>query len=290
MGGPPGTEEAVRFRPKLRYELIGCGLHGHELIGTLTAHVRPEDHLLVRESDGLRWYRCLRCDSWVPLPQPEHPTEEYLPPRDQITLPLRGRPLKDRYVLRLIALDRMVHFLVLAAITAAIFLFAQDRAQLHSDYTRILADIQGALGGPINNTGHGGLADINRLFTLSSTELYIIGVVVGLYTCIMAAEAFGLWFARRWAEYLTLVETGILVPIEIYELRKGVSALKALTLAINLAVVLYLLLSKRLFGLRGGGRAEREERQADTGWEALERGIPFAGQTTGSAPAQSSRG
>jgi hypothetical protein len=34
----PGTERPRRYRPKLRYELIGCGLHGHELLGTAPQH------------------------------------------------------------------------------------------------------------------------------------------------------------------------------------------------------------------------------------------------------------
>src|ERR1700678_1973780 len=113
MPQPPGTEHTRRFRPKLRYELIGCGLHGHELLGTDAAELRPEDEVVARDQGGLRWYRCLRCDSWVALPPPDHPTQKYLPPRDDITLPLRGKPLRDRYVLRLISLERVVHFLVL---------------------------------------------------------------------------------------------------------------------------------------------------------------------------------
>src|SRR5690349_3861075 len=91
---PPGTERPRRFRPRLRYELIGCGLHGHELLGTDVAHVRHEDALVLRvDADGLRWYRCLRCDSWLPLPPPVHPERDYLPARDEITLPLRGKAL-----------------------------------------------------------------------------------------------------------------------------------------------------------------------------------------------------
>jgi len=66
----PGTEKPRRFRPKLRYELIGCGLHGHEIVGTDAAALRPEDELFARESGGLRWYRCMRCDSWVALTPP----------------------------------------------------------------------------------------------------------------------------------------------------------------------------------------------------------------------------
>jgi hypothetical protein len=40
------------------------------------------------------------------------------------------------------------------------------------------------------------------------------------------------------------------------------------------AVVAYLLYAKRLFGIRGGARAEEEIRAADVGWGALERNAP----------------
>jgi uncharacterized membrane protein (DUF2068 family) len=85
--------------------------------------------------------------------------------------------------------------------------------------------------------------------------VYLIGGVVTLYAALLAVEAVGLWGARRWAEYLTFVETGSLVPFEIYELTGTVSALKIVTLILNLAVVLYLLIAHRLFGLRGGKQA-----------------------------------
>jgi hypothetical protein len=63
-----------------------------------------------------------------------------------------GRPaLRDRYVLRLIALDRLAHFLVLSALAAALFLFASNKAALNADFTRILKDLQGGLGGPVND-------------------------------------------------------------------------------------------------------------------------------------------
>ena len=262
-------------RPKLRCELVGCALNGHELVGTDAAGIRPSDNLVVREHDGLRWYRCLRCDSWVPLPAPDHPARAFPPSRAEIDLPLRGRPLRDRYVLRLIAIDRIIHVLVLGTIAALIFVFADDRNRLHNDYTRILADLQGGLGGPINNTDHGVFSELNRLFALSPTKLYVFGGVATTFAAVLAVEAFGLWLARRWAEYLTFIETGVLVPFEIYELTTKLSALKILTLIINLAVVAYLLISKRLFGLRGGGVADRAEREADSGWEALERSDPY---------------
>jgi len=50
--------------------------------------------------------------------------------------------------------------------------------------------------------------------------------------------------------------------------------LKLLTLTVNLAVVAYLALGKRLFGLRGGRAADVARRDADAGWKALESRAP----------------
>lgn len=270
----PGTEKPRRYRPKLRYELIDCGLHGHELLGTDAAALRAEDGLFARESGGLRWYRCLRCDSWLPLNRPEQPTRQCPPSRDDITLPLRGKPLRDRYVLRLIALERVVHFLALGALAAAVLLFAGNRAMLNEDFTAILKDLQGGLGGPVVNSNHGIVHDLRSLFAVSITSLYLVGAAIAVYAVMEGVEAVGLWLGKRWAEYLTFVATIVFVPYEVYELAKSVTALKVVTLVVNLAIAAYLLLAKRLFGLRGGGKAERAEHDADVGWPAIERATP----------------
>jgi uncharacterized membrane protein (DUF2068 family) len=284
----PGTERPRRDLPRLRYELIGCGLHGHELLGTNAASLRPEDSLFARDSGGLRWYRCLRCDSWLALSPPSEPTVRHPPARDEISLPLRGRPLRDRYVLRLIAIDRLIHFLVLSALAAALFLFATNKAALNADFTKILKDTQGGVGGPINDTNHGIVYDLQRLFAVNVTNLYLVGVAVAAYAALEATEAVGLWLGRRWAEYLTFIATVVFVPYEIYELTKGISALKVLALVINVAIVAYLLVAKRLFGLRGGGKAERAEYDADTGWAPIERATPIPSARAGAGqPARS---
>jgi len=271
---PPGTERPRRYRPKLRYELIDCGLHGHELLGIDAARLRDEDSVFAREAGGLRWYRCLRCDSWVALSPPRQPAVQYPPRRQDVMLPLRGRPLRDRYVLRLIALDRLLHFVVLAVLAVALFLFAHDRAALNADFTRIVKDLQGGLGGPVNNSKHGIVHDLRVLFSFSITNLYLLAAGVAAYAVLEGTEAVGLWLGRRWAEYLTFVATVVFVPVEIRELTKGISWLKLLTLVINVLIVIYLLLAKRLFGLRGGGKAVRAERERDTGWTAIERATP----------------
>jgi uncharacterized membrane protein (DUF2068 family) len=268
MKTPPGTEELKRFRPQLRYELIGCGLNGHELLGTNAKRIRSKDDLFVREIDGLRWYRCLRCDSWLVLPQPTEPTEEYPPEQAEVTLPLRGKPLRDRYVLRLIAVDRALHVLLLSSLAMIVFLFAAHNQVLHADYTKYLTAFQ-AVNGGVTHTGE--LAKLGHLFKLSSRQVYEVGFVVIAYAVLEGAEMVGLWFAKRWAEYLTFIATLLFIPYEMYELIHKPTAFKIAAFVINVGITIYLLYAKRLFGIRGGGRAEHRERQHDTGWEAIER-------------------
>ena len=210
---------------------------------------------------------------------------KYPPEREDVALPLRGRPLRSRYALRLIAVDRIIHFLVLSALAAAIFLFADNKVALNSEFTQILKDMQGGVGGPVNNTSHGLLHDLQRLFAVSTTNLYLLGTAVAAYAVLEGVEAIGLWLGKRWAEYLTFITTIVFVPYEIYELTKSISALKIVTLVINLAIVIYLVYAKRLFGVRGGGKVERAEMERDTGWPAIERATPQPRQTPPADPA-----
>jgi uncharacterized membrane protein (DUF2068 family) len=280
---PPGTQPPRRLRPRLHWELIACGLQGHELIGTDAATLRPSDALVARtDTDGMRWHRCVRCDSWLPLGPPAQPTRELPPERDEIALPLRGRPLRDKFVLRLIAVDRAFHFLLLAFLGIAILLVASHEATLRDKFYRVVTDLQGSLGGPVHADKKGLVEEVQRLLSMKNSQLRLIGVLVLAYGMLEGVEAVGLWLQRRWAEYLTFLATTLLLPLEVYELAHRVTPLKIFAFVLNLAVVVYLLYAKRLFGLRGGGAAEQAAHERDTGWEALERsfaapGAPDAG-------------
>jgi uncharacterized membrane protein (DUF2068 family) len=245
----PGTTQPKRFRPTFHYELLACGVAGHELVGTDAAELRPQDAVVARPGpDGLRWHRCLRCDSWLALPPPELPSRPVAPDRDEVQLPLRGKALRDKFVLRVIAIDRAVHFVVLAVIAVAIFLFAANQTSLRGPAFKVLADLQGGLGGPTQDPGHGLIHELRRLFSVQHGTLIKIAIVVVAYAILEGLEAVGLWFARRWAEYLTFVATTLLLPIEVYELTHTLSPLKIVTLVLNIAVVVYLLLASGCSG------------------------------------------
>ncbi|NKQ54423.1 DUF2127 domain-containing protein [Amycolatopsis sp. K13G38] len=273
---PVGTGKRAGL---LHYELLGCARRGHVLVGRDAAQIRPEDAMVVREQDGLRWHRCLRCDAWLPLP-PGEPRREFCPGPDEVDVPLRGRLLRDRYVLRLIALDRALHFLVLAVLAIGIFAFARERATLSGPFFRIVDAIQGGVGGRTGSSGQGMLGELTKAFNARGTTLSLIGLVIAAYALLEGVEAVGLWLGRRWAEYLTFIATTVLLIPELYELTHRVSALKIVTLIVNLLVVAYLLFAKRLFGLRGGARAEAQERARDVGWPALEHVLPGPVQRT----------
>jgi hypothetical protein len=69
---------------------------------------------------------------------------------------------------------------------------------------------------------------------------------------------------RRWGEYLTVVATSVFLPWEIYEVSEKITVLRVGALVINIAAVIWLLWSKRLFGLRGGGAAYHAEHSAES--------------------------
>jgi len=76
---------------------------------------------------------------------------------------------------------------------------------------------------------------------LSPGRLEALGVGAFLYALLFTIEGVGLWRGKRWAEYLTVIVTLSLVPLELFELIRGVTPARVAALVVNLAVVGYLL-------------------------------------------------
>jgi Predicted membrane protein (DUF2127) len=84
-------------------------------------------------------------------------------------------------------------------------------------------------------------------------------------------EGTGLWLARRWGEYFAMIATSLGLPLEIYDLTRKVSVTALVLLAVNLALVLYLVITKRLFGLRGGKAAYDARLRSESVLESAEK-------------------
>lgn len=81
---------------------------------------------------------------------------------------------------------------------------------------------------------------ITAMSRLNDSHLMAIAGFAALYAIIRFAEAYGLWYERRWAEWLAALSGGVYIPIEIYELMHRVTWLRAGALIINLIVVAYM--------------------------------------------------
>jgi len=86
---------------------------------------------------------------------------------------------------------------------------------------------------------------ITFLTGLSRAKIGALGLGALFYAALFATEGIGLWRERRWAEYLTVVATGSLIPFEIWEIAHRPTALRFATFAVNVAVVIYLIVRLR---------------------------------------------
>lgn len=78
-------------------------------------------------------------------------------------------------------------------------------------------------------------------------HITLLAISAMLYAALEGTEGVGLAMRRRWAEYLTVIATGILIPYEVYEVVRHPTLFKTGALLLNLAVVGYLAYRKRLF-------------------------------------------
>jgi len=76
---------------------------------------------------------------------------------------------------------------------------------------------------------------------LNGKSIPVLSGLTFAYAGIFWTEGIGLFLRKRWAEWLTVVTTSSFVPLEIRELCHHFSAVKVILLAINLAIVAFLI-------------------------------------------------
>src|ERR1700757_4332946 len=79
-----------------------------------------------------------------------------------------------------------------------------------------------------------------RVSTLRPEQVTKLGMVGIFYAGLFLVEGTGLWLQRRWGEWATVVITGLLIPVEVYEIFRHPSVAKIVVLIVNMAVVGYL--------------------------------------------------
>ncbi|MEZ5425129.1 MAG: DUF2127 domain-containing protein [Pyrinomonadaceae bacterium] len=81
---------------------------------------------------------------------------------------------------------------------------------------------------------------IEKLAGIDNNKLILFSVGSFLYSALQLTEGVGLWLEKRWAEYLTVIATSLLIPLEIYEIFARFTFVRLGVLAVNLFVIWYL--------------------------------------------------
>jgi uncharacterized membrane protein (DUF2068 family) len=238
------------------WELRSCGRHGH--VTWKPSETQLADRIHVDTVDGEAW-RCLRCATFVvgePLGSG---------PAEDAPVVLRGKALRDAFILRLLAAERFIRGLLLVALAFGVYEFngAQDSlAQVFEEYLPTLQPLATKLGIDLQSTGPVKL--IQKALDADHATLELVAVGVLAYGALELLEGVGLWLMKRWGEYVAMVGTLVFIPLEIYELLERVTWLRVVAFMLNVFAVVYLLWTKRLFGFRGGREAFEAERHSES--------------------------
>jgi uncharacterized membrane protein (DUF2068 family) len=245
----------VRLTPKRwSAETWICSLRGHQVPVASASRIRDEDSAIgVQLPDGRRFGRCLRCDAWLPVPHRPNAPFDHVPPLSELELPRRGEPLRDAIVLRLIAIERGLHCVAFTLLAIVLVVLDTHLAGLHSA-AQHLRDQLDSVASQSGRAGSRSFLDsgIAKVLGLHGTTITVLAITATVYAVVEGVEAVGLWHEQRWAEYLTAIATAGFLPFEVHEMLERITVLRVGSFVVNVALLLFLLWNKRLFGLRGG--------------------------------------
>jgi uncharacterized membrane protein (DUF2068 family) len=84
-------------------------------------------------------------------------------------------------------------------------------------------------------------AVVTRVSSVTPKQLKVLGVGTFFYAALHLIEGTGLILLKTWAEYLTVIATSSLLPLEIYEIAQKQSLLRFSILLVNIVIVVYLI-------------------------------------------------
>jgi uncharacterized membrane protein (DUF2068 family) len=244
------------------WSLYGCARKGHVTYAPDEPELR--DRLMAPTAGGTAW-RCLRCGAFV--------TDGHHGSGPAAAAPLirRGMELRSELILRVFAVERFLRFLVVAAAAYGVWWFKYDQAGVQRAYNNALPAIRALyqdLGFDVSHSKL--LVLVQHVLTISPRWLTILTIGLPIYALIELVEGVGLWLGQRWGEYFAMVATSVFLPYEIYELTAKITWLRVGAFAINLLLVIYLVWTRRLFGIRGGKAAYDARLRSESVIEAEE--------------------
>lgn len=81
---------------------------------------------------------------------------------------------------------------------------------------------------------------IDLVSRVSDVRLWKIAVVASVYVIIRFVEAYGLWYALPWAEWVVIASVTIYIPFEFADLLRRPTPFRVLIIVVNLVILLYM--------------------------------------------------
>jgi uncharacterized membrane protein (DUF2068 family) len=138
----------------------------------------------------------------------------------------------DVRLVRLIAFFKLLKAVLLVAVGVGALKL------VHTDITSVVAEWVARLGLDPGSRYVG--RAILKAATLTPNKLKDLGVGSFIYAGLFLTEGTGLWLVKGWAVWFSIIITSSFVPVELYEIYRHPTALRVLTLVINIAVVAFL--------------------------------------------------
>ena len=234
-----------------RWELVTCAVRGHVTYA-------PDDEALAVRLSGTTGlgdvWRCLRCGEFA-LGEPHGRG-----PAEDAPMIMRGKALRQAIIIRVLAVERLFRAVVIGLAAYAVWKFRGARGSIQDTLDRDLPIFRAA-GFKVDQMTL--VHELEKALAAKPSTLVLLTLALTAYALVEVLEAVGLWLLKRWGEYFAVIATSVFLPLEIHDLAKGITTTRLVTFAINVAAVIYLLVSKRLFGLRGGRKAYDEERRGE---------------------------
>ncbi|HXS65702.1 MAG TPA: DUF2127 domain-containing protein [Streptosporangiaceae bacterium] len=232
------------------WNLYRCGRMGH--ITYAPDEPALKNYMRAAAAGGELW-RCLRCGTFVKQ-EPDGTG-----PAIEAPVVKRGKEIRSELILRFFAIERFIRFLLFGGVAYAIWQFGHSKQTIQKAFNSDLPIIRSTFNQLGFNIDHSKLLlEFRKALHFSQSTLTLIAVGVALFAIVELVEGVGLWLSKRWGEYFAMVVTSLGLPYEIWDIHLKVTWTKLLLFGINLALVAYLVLTKRLFGARGGAKAFEE--------------------------------
>ncbi len=80
---------------------------------------------------------------------------------------------------------------------------------------------------------------------ITDKQITLVSVLSAFYATLFLTEGTGLLLKERWAEYFTIIVTGSLIPLELYEVIRHFHILRMAVLVLNAGIVWFLIVLLR---------------------------------------------